>query len=384
MISMERSLLGENVGTGDSVQRHRDYGQSVAQLDIIVLTKKGYQTKQLADNVFCYPTNSFSKLFYFSKAKKIARRIFARDNYDLVVCQDPFLTGLVGYFIKRKFKTKLLIHFHGDFWQNKYWLKENILNYPLLLISKLTIKRADALRVVSPAIKKKLTASGIPAALIKVIPTPVNLGKIKSTDNQTISSIKQQFSGKKIILWVGRLSPEKNLPWFLEVLKKVISQYPDLVFLIAGKGREFNLINTTRVKLGIADYVKLLGSVNYKELVNYYHAADIFVLPSLHESFGKVLLEAAVAAKPVVASATTGAKEIIQDKKTGYLVPINNQKQFTDKLLNLLTNENLAQQMGAAAFKHVQQEYNYHSNIQAIISFWKQIIGHLRFQDHQI
>lgn len=373
MISLDRALLGEKVSTGDVVARHKDYGQYLGKLDIIICTKKGYQTKKLADNVFCYPTNSSTKLSYLTKSLKIARQLFSGNSYDLIVCQDPFLTGLAGYLIKRKFNTKLLVHFHGDFWHNPYWLKENFLNRPLLFLSKFIVNKSDAIRVVSKGIKRKLVNSGLAASKIKVISTPVNLKTFQKADNQTVFSIKSEFSGKKIIFWAGRMAAEKNLPFLLHAFKKIITKYHEAVLLLGGSGKEFIKIQKLVVQLGLSKQVKLLGHINYSQLPNYYQAADIFVFPSLHESFGKVLLEAAASAKPAVASATTGAKEIIINNKTGWLVPINNQKQFINKTLKLLENEKLAAKMGAAAYNYVAKEFSYQKNIQEVVNYWHEI-----------
>src|SRR3989338_3111265 len=384
MISTDRTLLGELVGDGDVVDRHRHYGQLVDKLDIIIFTRSGYQTRQLADNVFCYPTNSPSKIFYCFSAKKIARQLFAENYYDLIVCQDPFLTGLAGCFIKKKFGSKLLIHFHGDFWNNNYWLKQSIINYPLLLISRLTVKYADGLRVVSSGIKKKLIANGLPAAKIKVIPTPVNLEKFQNPDNQTVLSIKSEFVGKKIIFWLGRMAKEKNLGFLLQSFAQIIKKYPPVVLLLGGQGKELAAVQKRIVQLDLERNVKLLVRIAYQNLANYFYAADIFVLPSLHESLGKVLLEAAAAARPAVASATTGAQEIIINKKTGFLVGLNNQKQFVTKVLSLLANDQLAHKMGSAAYEHVTKNFNYQETVKRIINYWQEIAMGLKIKRSKI
>jgi len=384
MISTDRTLLGELVGDGDVVDRHRHYGQLVDKLDIIIFTRSGYQTKKLADNVFCYPTNSPSKISYCLNAKRIARELFAENYYDLIVCQDPFLTGVAGYFIKKKFGSKLLIHFHGDFWDNNYWLKQSIFNYPLLLISQFTVKHADALRVVSSGIKRKLIASGIPAVKIKTIPTPVNLDKFQNHDNQTVLSIKAEFVGKKIIFWLGRMAKEKNLGFLLRSFAQIIKEYPEAVLLLGGLGKELPAVQKQIVQLNLGQNVKLLGRIVYQNAANYFYAADIFVLPSLHESLGKVLLEAAAAARPAVASATTGAKEIIINKRTGFLVGINNQKQFVAKVLSLLANDQLAHKMGNAAFEHVTKNFNYQDTLKQIISYWQEIVMDLKIKQSKI
>ena len=373
MISTDRALLGENISTGDALERHRHYAAKLEKLDIIIFSRPGYQTKELAANLFCYPTNSSSKLFYLSQTLKIAKQLFNQGSYDLIICQDPFLTGLAGCFLSRKYTIKLLIHFHGDFWHNKYWLKENVLNFLLLILSKFTVSQADALRVVSPGIQAKLVKSGIKQDKIRVISTPVNLANFATPDNQTVTSLQHQFEGKKIVFWLGRFSPEKNLPFLLESFKTVIQRFPNAILLLGGQGKEFDRINKLKTTLGLSQHVKLLGHLDYLSLPNYYHAAHLFILPSLHESFGKVLLEAGASAKPSIASATTGASAIIQHAQTGFLVEINNHQQFVDYLLKLLKDDKLAQHMGSAAYSHIHQQFNYQQGIKRLVKYWEEI-----------
>lgn len=373
MISTDRSLLGERVGASDAVSRHRQYSQYVDKLDIIILSRQKYSTKSLAGNVFCYPTNSRGFLFYPFDIYKIASELYKEGNYDLIVCQDPFI-GLVGVFLKNKFKTKLLVHFHGDFWQNKYWLREHPMNFFLLLISKLVVRRADYLRVVSGGIRDKLIKSGINSKKIKVIPTPVDLSKFQTPDNETVASIKNEFNNKKILLYVGRLTIEKNLIFLLKVFKKIRKKYQDVVLLLAGGGRDHDKIARAILELELGDSVKMLGPVGYQNLVNYYHACDIVVLPSRHESFGKVLLEAGACAKPACSSNTTAAKTNIKDGFTGLLSPVNNQTAFATNVLKLLTNEELSNKLGSAAFEYVTTNFNFSDNIKQVVDYWGEIV----------
>ncbi len=383
-ISLDRALLGERVSTGDAITRHREYARYVARLDIIVFSRSGYSTRQIAENIFCYPTNSKSKIGYFFNALAIARRLYAENIYDLVVCQDPFLTGLVGWFITLRFKAKLLIHFHGDFWDNPFWLKERWLNRPLLWLSHFTARRSDALRVVSPGIKLKLVKKGILPSKIRIIGTPVDLSKFSAPDNNLVNHLRAEFAGQKIIFWSGRMSPEKNLSWLLRAFESIRKSFPPVVLVLAGHGNLFDKIRREALALNLEHTVKFLGHVDYDELASYYHAADLFVLPSLHESYGKVLLEAAAAGKAAVASATTGARTILQDGKTGLLAPINNEKKFIAAVLKLLKDDSLRLKMGSAAYNHVVQNFSFEENVKKVVSYWEEIIMGLRINKRQI
>jgi len=114
MISLDRTLLGADY-SGDVLERHKEYAKLAGQLDIIVFSKKGFKKKKINENLTIYPTNSITKLNYIINAYEIIRSIYWPDKFDLVVCQDPFLTGLAGWIIKKRFKVPLLVHFHGDF-----------------------------------------------------------------------------------------------------------------------------------------------------------------------------------------------------------------------------------------------------------------------------
>src|SRR3990167_3192899 len=193
IISIDKGLLGQGQ-LGDVVERHKKYGEFCDRLDIIVLNKfsspyegeagGGFAEYKISDKVIAYPTNSYSKLKYGCDAYKIGKKLFKENNYDLIITQTPFIDGLVGLKLKKKFKTKLLIHFHGDFWANKNWLKENKINYLLLPLSKFVAKRADAIRVMSEGQYQKIkdffsppfqggVGGGLP--MIRVISTQIDL-----------------------------------------------------------------------------------------------------------------------------------------------------------------------------------------------------------------
>ncbi len=378
IISLDKTLLGEKVSGGDAVERHREYGKFCDELNIIVFCLGGYEKQELSQNVFVWPTNSKSKLRYAKDAIKIAKQIYQDVGFDLIVCQDPFLTGWVGLKLKSKLDVKLLVHFHGDFWLNKKWLKEKWYNHFLLPLSKLVAKKADCVRVVSHGIKNKLIRNGIKKNKIQVIPTPVDLNKFLTCDAARVYELKKKYAPReavdKIILFVGRLEKEKNLSWFLKVFKAVKQEYNNVRLLIIGEGSLKKKLQVASHKLQVARSVEFIGRVGHSDLTNYYHLADIVVLPSTSESFGKVLAEAAAAGRPCVATATTGAKEIIQDKKTGFLVPINNQKQMIEKIIKLLKDEKLAQQMGEKAREHVKKDFSSAELYKKIANLWQDVI----------
>lgn len=375
MISIDKGLLGKNP-MGDVIERHREYGEFCNVLDIIVFNNcSSIETKKynykISENITAYPTNSDNRLKYIKDGLRIAEKLFKENSYDLVVCQTPFLTGWLGAKLKKKFKTKLLVHFHGDFWDDENWLKLKWYNKFLLLISKKVVKKSDVIRVVSKGIKQKLIKRGVNKDRIHIISTPVDLKKFEKFNSEKVEQYKKEFQGKNI-LFIGRLEPVKNLLELLDVFKNVLKKYRDVNLIIGGTGSLEEKLRSKVKKLDLENNVKFLGRVDHDDLSNFLHFCDFLVLPSVSESFGKTLIEANACSKAVVASATTGASEIITDGENGFIIPIHNKTALQDKILELLNNPKLAEKMGINGKKLVKDKFG--DNTQKIIDLWKKII----------
>jgi len=381
MISIERALLGAGF-SGDALERHKEYGQRAGHLDVILLTTKKpqssdgvkrFEKRKVNSHLTIYPTNSRTKLNYVFDAFRIARTVAWSNKFDLIVCQDPFLNGLAGWLIKKWSKVPLLVHFHGDFWQNKHWLFEKgrwWFNWFFLLISKFVVKRADGIRVTSSGIKDKLATNGIKRKKIRIISTPIDLEKFESSDEKKVKSFREKHRNKKVLISVGRKDPSKDFKTLYKAIELIYQDYKNLAFWQVGNkeylpgkiGADKNLVLTST------------GEIKLEELPDYYHASDIYISSSKHESFGKVLVEAMAAGLPVVATKTTGSKEIVKDGKNGYLVNISDSVALAKKVLFLLNNPDKAEKMGQAGKKMVREEFSQEKIIRKIIKFWKELI----------
>lgn len=122
----------------------------------------------------------------------------------------------------------------------------------------------------------------------------------------------------KIIGFVGRLSLSKGAPVFIRSIPLIKKAVPQAKFIMIGEGSMQNELETYVKNLGMSDDVYFLGY--RKNARDYMKIMDVLVVPSLHEAFGNVVIEAALAKKPVVASNVDGLAEIVVDGKTGFLV----------------------------------------------------------------
>jgi 1,2-diacylglycerol 3-alpha-glucosyltransferase len=374
IISLDKNLLGIEGAFGDAQDRHKLYGKYVEQLDIIVFNTKLTECLKLDDNIKACPTNSKTRFHYVFDAVKVGRLLNKDKKIDLIVCQDPFLTGLAGVMLKRKTGAKLIIHSHGDFFGNWHWLKEDWFNLPLIIIGTFVIRGADAIRAVSKGVAKKFIEMGFKKNMVNRISTPVNLEKFSSFNNKKVEAIKGKYHHKKIVFFVGRLVQAKNISVLIDAFKDVLVKYNKAVLLIAGSGPQEAELKEKIKAEKLEDQVVLLGAIDHDDLPNYYKACNIFVLPSTNESFGKVLLEAAAAKKPSVASSTNGAQEIILEGETGFIVPIGDKDKLSNRMLKLLKDGHLAHSMGEKAHDHAYSEYGWKKNTEKIINMWKETI----------
>ena len=379
MVSLDKTLLGANGGglpaqAGDAQERHRRYGEFVEKLDIVVFSRSGFQKNAISEKVTAFPTNSFSKFNYIFDAYKIGKALFRQNNYDLIDTQDPFFTGLVGYWLKKKFKKPLEIHFHGDFWGNAFQSEAGIFQ---LFLSKFIARYADGIRVVSQGIKEKLVKKGIAPEKIAVIPTPVDLEKFKAFEPEKVKQIKDDYFNKKIILYAGRLVKVKNLPLLLKAVAMIRNSKHNIILLIIGEGGEKAKLKRKVRRLEIEDVVVFISSAPQKDLVNYYHAADVFVLPSFSESLGKVLIEAGAAGCPVVSTETTGARDVVVEGRTGYLVPIGDENVMVEKILKVLRmEESERKEMAKNAQRILEEKFSQEKSIEKVVMFWNKLIKH--------
>ncbi len=149
-----------------------------------------------------------------------------------------------------------------------------------------------------------------------------------------------------IIGFVGWLLPIKGPMHLLRAMPQVWNQYPDTNLVFVGKGELDVDLRAEALKLDANGKVKFLGWRD--DVAEIMQIFDIFVLPSLNEGMGRVLVEAMAAGKPVVASRVGGIPDLVKDEKTGLMVPPGDEHALAGAILRLANNPSEARRMGAA------------------------------------
>lgn len=158
-----------------------------------------------------------------------------------------------------------------------------------------------------------------------------------------------------VLATIGRLTPEKGHKYLLEAVKLSKDKYKDIKLLVIGDGPQKRALKNQVKMMGISENVIFLGIRT--DLDALLSSADIFILPSLYEAFGIVLLDAMLAKKPVIASRVNGIPEVVDDGKTGILVEPGDIAALSEKINILSDNKELSDKMGQAGYKRLNEMF---------------------------
>jgi glycosyltransferase involved in cell wall biosynthesis len=176
---------------------------------------------------------------------------------------------------------------------------------------------------------------------VQVTPSGVDTSRFFPTE--------EKEKAKPMILFCGRVNNSAKGFHVLRVALKTLKR----------KGHDFELVVTSKRKFK-EDYISSAGWLDQDQLIRLYQKSDICVVPSIwQEPFGIVAVEAMACGKPVIASKVGGLQNIVEDGKTGFLVPPGDPKALSEKIEILLTNPKLRQEMGEKGREKAEREYDW-------------------------
>ncbi|MBE9212592.1 glycosyltransferase family 4 protein [Plectonema cf. radiosum LEGE 06105] len=178
------------------------------------------------------------------------------------------------------------------------------------------------------------------------------------------------------VVFAGRLVSEKGVDVLLKAFARVKVQVPLAQLIIAGQGVEAANLTALAEELGINESVKWLGHIPREELEQQFDAAWVQVVPSLWaEPFGNVTTEAMMRGTAVIASSTGAQPEIVNHDQTGFLVPPGDVAALGNALIKLLSNRELAEEMGQAGRKRAIEEFSEQRRTQGFLDIYQEIIS---------
>jgi glycosyltransferase involved in cell wall biosynthesis len=225
------------------------------------------------------------------------------------------------------------------------------------------LRGCDHIIAVSQALAEATTQIGIPRASITVVPDGVDLTHFTSS-----SSDRQE----PLILYVGSLIKRKGVVYLLEAMASIVRAYPSCRLVIVGGGPERPSLENVASNLDLNEQVTFAGSQTPDQVLNWMQRAKLFVLPSVEEGLGVVLLEALACGIPIVASHVGGIPEVVTPD-VGVLVPPADANSLAEAIGQLLGDDHQWAQMSANARARAENHYDWHQIAAQFITIYERI-----------
>ncbi len=268
-----------------------------------------------------------------------------RDPADLVHIHLPNPAAVLVYLASNQ-QAPLVISYHSDTFRHKLLAR---FFQPIL---RRALERCHAIIVSSQQCLDNSPVLAGFKARCRIIPFGIPIRDFDARDAESIRAIREKH-GQRIVLAVGRLVYYKGFDHLIRAMRNINAK-----LIIAGEGPLAGALQQEITECGVGDRVSIIGGI--ADLVPYYHAADVFALPSTTrtEAFGIVQLEAMACGKPVVNTwLPTGAPSVSLNGITGLTVPPSDSDALAVAINLLLDNAELRTRYGQAARRRVELEF---------------------------
>jgi len=183
--------------------------------------------------------------------------------------------------------------------------------------------------------------SKLPSEKVSILPNCVDLDVFVPKQRDPELLRRYGLYSRKVIMTLGRLESKERFKGFdqvIAVLPRLRARFPDLVYLIVGDGPDRARLEELAKTTGVGDQVIFTGMISEDEKVAHYNLADAYVMPSVGEGFGIVLLEASACGTPIVGSNADGSREALLNGELGKLIDPTNLNELLDAVTAALVN----------------------------------------------
>jgi glycosyltransferase involved in cell wall biosynthesis len=177
---------------------------------------------------------------------------------------------------------------------------------------------------------------------------------------------------------LGEISPVKGQEDFARAAAEIAKFRDDVRFVMAGRDnsperRNRRELDSLIKQLGLSDKLEVIESID--SIPQFMSDLDVFVSPSRSEAFGLAMVEAMACGVPVIATMTAGGREVVEDEKTGRLVPINKPAELARAITDLLANQDLRKMLGVNARRRVEEKFSLDRMISETEAVYREVLG---------
>jgi len=286
----------------------------------------------------------------------------------------PYPSSLIAAKIAKKYGKPVVLTQHNTFieYENSLWDHVEWLND--CAIGREALKASDRIVVVSNATRNYVLSLGADPKKVCVLHNGVDVDRFKP-----LAGVRDEMRKKlgipkasRVVLTVRRIVYKNGVDTLIDSAEKSIRKNPRLVFLVVGKGPDFEKVKEKIVQLGIQENFRLIGFVSDDDLPFYYNAADFFVLPSKSgEGLPLVALEAMACGLPIIATNVGGISEIMKEE-CGKLVPPNSPDVLAEAILEFSRRDLASLRRDLRVM--VEQEHSWDRNVEKLIEIYEELI----------
>ena len=276
-------------------------------------------------------------------------RALERFNPDVIHINTEFTANFAarGYANLRGYPILVTSHTDYEDYISNYitYVPARLLRATVRFLMRALYKTADVIITPSRTQGQRLKAYHIHKRFI-VIPTGIS-GAFVPQDNADVTAYRAtldlrfpSLAGKRILLFAGRITVEKNVKFLVPILRRLLYCRDDVALLFAGDGPGRPQVESAARRSRLTDKCVFMGYVDRSELPLVYAAAAVFVFPSKTETQGLCTIEAMGTGLPVVAIGEMGTRDVMRGDHGGFMVA-NDKKEFAEAVLRLLDDEKL-------------------------------------------
>ncbi|MFW6255478.1 MAG: glycosyltransferase family 4 protein, partial [Candidatus Sumerlaeota bacterium] len=207
---------------------------------------------------------------------------------------------------------------------------------------------------------------------IEAVPTGVYVEEFSEGDGKGFREEQDIPEYAFLMGHLGRLEPEKNLGFLSEAVSRFMEKNEKAHFVVIGNGTSRDEMAEHFEKKGLRDRLHLGGIMKGQQLVDAYHAMDVFVFASQSETQGMVLTEAMATGTPVVAVDAVGAREVVKDTENGRLLPEEDAEAFADALEWIQNRDDEEIEFIRKNCRQTAQKFSMENSVNRLIEIYEQ------------
>jgi len=313
-----------------------------------------------------FPLTSFYDRNFVAQLRGLAR--FLRDNKIDVIHTHDFYTNIFGLAAGAMARVRVRIGYKGE--------TDGFRTSTQKRLERGAFRLAHRVVANAEAVRQQLIREGVPSRKVVTQYNGLDLARVKASSIATREEILAMLGlpDRRLVTIVANLQhPVKDHPTFLRAVARVRAEFSDAAFVIAGEGKLMPSLRELSGQLGLARDVFFMGRC--EKVAELLSVSDVCALSSTAEGFSNAILEYMAAARPVVVTDVGGAREVVSDGETGYIVAAGDHQQMGVRINELLRDPTRARAMGKRGRSIVEEKFSCKQHLANTLNMYFGMLG---------